>query len=387
MLKFTKKQSLAALTSLVVSATVVMTSAAYAESSKRPSLIITNKPIPQELRDKVYSTPSQAPQINAQDLLSNNRIMIQGKTIASEKITKIRADLQNLQSDLTNVSDRLTGLEKFGQETAAHFYADIGTISTQLQSGSTPGNPRLVRKLSDAQTSLDYLSKNLTDLNNLALEIANKASISTFLLKETRGAYKLHGSVESDHINLAELEDHINNTIVIIDRLQNNASDDITRTTAYLSAEQNNMRTLSLAVTNGDFYNKSLSNRPFSTVATTNTPQQAIYSNPSQSPSINNPRPLVKIKFDKAQVDYEQPVYTALNETLNQYPNARFELVAVQPASENVAFQAIESTRARRNAENVLRSLVQMGLEQQRLDLSTAQSNDAATNEVHIYVR
>ncbi|MBL4589424.1 MAG: hypothetical protein JKY11_05025 [Alphaproteobacteria bacterium] len=385
MLKLPKFYLLATLTSL--STVMIGATPALSGQHNRPSLIITNKPIPHELREKVYSTPFVGPDIRAEDLLAPSKLLVQGKTIAAEKIVKIRDDLSSLQIDLSGTSTHLIDIERTGQGIAAKYYADVGTISTQLQSGSTPGNPRLVRKLTDAQVSLDYLSQNLADLNNLALEIANKASISTFLLKETRAAYKLHGSMESDHVRLAELEDRINNTIVIIDRLQNNVSDDITRTTAYLSSEQNNMRTLSLAVTNGDFYNKSLSNRPFSNVATSGTLEQAYYSVPSQAPSVANPRPLVKIKFNKATVDYQQPVYTALNETLNQYPNARFELVAVQPRSTNAAFQAIESTRARRNAENVLRSLVQMGLEQSRLDLSTAQSEHALTNEVHIYVR
>ncbi len=362
-------------------------SVAYSAPDNRPSLIITNKPIPTELKDKVYSSPSTAPNIQAQDLLSSQKILIQGNTIASQTINDIQGDLEQLQVELTDISGRLTGLEATGQRIAADYYAHVGTISTQLQSGSTPGNPRLVKKLSEAQNALDVLSENLANLNSTAVEVSNKASIATYLLKETRAAYKLHGSLEIDHIKLAELEDRVNNTIVIIDRLQNNVSDDITRTTAYLSSEQNNMRTLSLAVTNGDFYNKSLSNRPFSNIAETATLDKASYSTPTEAPSVSNPRPLVKIKFDKDNVDYQQPVYTALNETLNQYPNARFELVAVQPLSTNAAFEAIESTRARRNAENVLRSLIQMGLQQERLDLSTAQSENAVTNEVHIYVR
>ncbi|MGB1076918.1 MAG: hypothetical protein ACPG05_01315 [Bdellovibrionales bacterium] len=359
---------------------------AFSAQDNRPSLIITNKPIPHSLREKIYSSPTVAPEIRPEALLSPTK-SIGGRTIAAEKLLVLSDDLEKLQAELSETSDKLIGLEQVGQQVAAKYYADVGTISTQLQSGSTPGNPRLVNKLADAQEALDDLSGNLADLNALALEVANEASISTFLLKETRAAYKLHGSTENDHVRLAELEDRINNTIVIIDRLQNNVSDDITRTTAYLSSEQNNMRTLSLAVTNGDFYNKSLSNRPFSNVAATSTPTQAAYSVPTQAPSVNNPRPLVKIKFDKPGVEYEQPVYTALNEALNQYPNARFELVAIQPISTNAAFEAIESTRARRNAENVLRSLVQMGLKQDRLDLSTAQSENAQTNEVHIYVR
>ncbi len=375
-------------TTLATLTTVTLSSMpAFSAQDNRPSLIITNKPIPHELREKIYAIPSIAPDIKAEDILMSDKLLTQGNTIAAEKMLTLRNDLEQLQVDLGEASTFLLKLEKFGQDVSAQYYADVGTISTQLQSGSTPGNPRLVKKLSDSQMSLEKLSQNLADLNSLALEIANQASISTFLLRETRATYKLHGSMESDHVKLAELEDRINNTIVIIDRLQNNVSDDITRTTAYLSSEQNNMRTLSLAVTNGDFYSKSLSNRPFTNVAETSTLTQSAQSSPSHPPSVDNPRPLVKIKFDKANVDYQQPVYTALNATLDQYPNARFELVAVQPISGNAAFQAIEGTRARRNAENVLRSLVQMGLQQERLDLSTAESEHAITNEVHIYVR
>jgi hypothetical protein len=96
---------------------------------------------------------------------------------------------------------------------------------------------------------------------------------------------------------------------------------------------------------------------------------------------------LVKIRFDRANVAYEQPVYMAVNEALQRYPNARFELVAVHPAGVNTAEGAIESTRARRNAEKVLRSLTQMGLTMDRIDMSYMPSNEATSSEVHLYVR
>jgi hypothetical protein len=101
----------------------------------------------------------------------------------------------------------------------------------------------------------------------------------------------------------------------------------------------------------------------------------------------NAPRPLVKIRFDRPDVSYEQPVYMAVNEALARYPNARFELVAVHPGTGNAAQVAIESTRARRNAERVLRSLTQMGLSTDRVDISYAPSQEATTSEVHLYVR
>ena len=48
-----------------------------------------------------------------------------------------------------------------------------------------------------------------------------------------------------------------------IERILNNVNDGITRTSAYLTTERHNLRTLALAVTQGDLYGKSLANRPF----------------------------------------------------------------------------------------------------------------------------
>jgi hypothetical protein len=196
----------------------------------------------------------------------------------------------------------------------------------------------------------------------------------------------------------------------------NNVNDDITRTTAYLGTERDNLRTLALAITTGDMFGKSLSNRPFSSAPKAEfmppaasaygaglTPppvaaapgepgdNMAMMTPPAPPPSAlapnGQPRPLVKIRFDRPDVSYEQPVYMAVNEALTRFPNAHFELVAVHPSKGNVAEVAIESTRARRNAEKVLRSLQQMGVDLTRVNLSYAPSDQATTNEVHLYVR
>ena len=284
---------------------------------------------------------------------------------------------------------------------AGEYNASVATINTQLQSGTTPGNPRLVQKLQTAQGNLDRLSQNVADLNAMAVEAANAASMGSFLLEACRSAYGLSGAVEEDHAALAQVEDQVNNTIVTIDRVLNEVNDDITRTAAYLSAERSNIRTLSLAVTNGDYYGASLASRPFSSAPPSTLMQPANYApsagisaGPGPAPitpvaavPLSNPRPLVKIKFDQPNIEYEQAVYMAVNEAMQKYPNARFELIAVNPSAGNAAQVAIESTRARRNAEMVLRSLSQMGIDVNKIDLSTLQSAEARTNEVHIYIR
>lgn len=373
---------LLASTSILLSATAAMAQSA----NKVPALVITNQPLPEALAGQVYTKPTQTKVITPQSLLDS--YYGTSDTIVSRKVGDIHRDLGNLQNDMAKLSERMLSLEKINQTNAAEYYADTATISTQLQSGTTPGNPRLLQKLATAQDSLDRLARNVNDMNELAIEITKSGSVASYLLEGTRSAYGLTGAVEEDHVQLAQLEDSINNTIIIVERLQNNVNDDITRSSAYLATERNNLRTMSLAVADGNLMGKALSSRPFTSSAKkTDTVETAKLSNAEQPPAPTNPRPLVKIRFDRENVDYKQPVYLALNEAMEKFPNARFELVAVYPSQGNAAMTAIESTKSRRNAEEVLRSMTQMGLPMDKVDISYAASPEVDSSEVHIYIR
>jgi hypothetical protein len=348
---------------------------------ERPALIISNDPVPQDLQNRIYNKPGVAPEVK-EDVMTGPAYYDDTETSVGRKVEMLREELFDLQGDVTGLSETLADLEKKAENIAADYYANIGTISTQLQSGTTPGNPRLVKRLSHAQENIDSLTGNLARFNEVALEISRVASLASYLLETVRASYNLSGAIEEDHADLAELEDAITSTMVVIDRLLNNINDDISRTASYLSTERSNLRTLSLAISQGDLFGKSLSSRPFSGVSPASfTPGELARAKPS------SPRPLVKIRFNKQEVDYEQPVYIAVNEALERYPAASFELVAVHPARGNAAEVAIQSTRARRNAEKVLRTLTQMGLPLERIDLSYTQSADAKSSEVHLYIR
>lgn len=369
---------------------------AQTDAGKRPSLVITNQTLPGNAASPspLYAGPTKTPDISAAQITGNTYFQ-PTRTIVAEKVESLKSDLFGLQGRVNNLSGQLRGLQQRSVGQSAEYNASVATINTQLQSGTTPGNPRLVQKLQVAQGNLDRLSQNVADLNAMAVEAANAASMGSFLLEACRSAYGLSGAVEEDHATLSQVEDQVNTTIVTIDRLLNEVNDAITRTAAYLSAERGNIRTLSLAVTNGDYYGTSLASRPFSSAPPSSLMQTASYGS-AMSPSAGmpspaavpaSPRPLVKIKFDQPNVDYQQAVYMAINEAMQKYPQARFELIAVNPSVGNAAQIAIESTRARRNAETVLRSLSQMGIDINRIDLSTLQSAEAKSNEVHIYIR
>lgn len=384
-------------------------------------LVITDQPISQVAPNTVYQTPRRTPDITPDQVLERDSVGFAG--MASGKVKELSDDLFKLQGEVARLSDQVLKMELNSQEKAGEYYASVATINTQLQSGTTPGNPRLVAKLDVARQNLDALSDSVSDFNGLAVEAANKASVASFLLENIRAAYGLSGSTEEDHAQLAQLEDAVLGSTVVVERLLNNVNDDISRSAAYLSAERSNLRTLSLAVANGELYGRSLANRPYA-----NVPQSELASRfqqigstssmasmsaqPAALPSPggltsgpltfnsdstqgatslagqpSSPRPLMTIRFDRPDVQYQQPLYVAVNEAMNAYPDAQFELVAVSPGQGNAAKMAIENSRSRRNAEDVLRAMTQMGVPAEKVILSASSNPNSDTSEVQLYIR
>lgn len=357
-----------------------MITSAQATEEKRPALVIENSAIPEDIKENIYTKPQQAREIKP-DEVKNEAYYAPTNTLVTGKIDELAGNLKELQDKVALLSANMKALQNDSDTQSADYYAAIATVNTQLQSGTTPGNPRLLERLDKAGMILEGITATVNELNQLGVSTSNIASEATFLLKEAQAAYSVSGAVEEDHVNLTKLEDAINNTIVAIERVLSTVNNDITRTSSYLSSERQNLRTLSLAVTKGDLYGQSLSNKTFS------NDEEDTADETAQADELDEPRPLVKIRFDRPDVNYEQPVYMAVNEALARYPQARFTLIAVHPANGNAAEVAIESTRARRNAERVLQTMTQMGLPADRIELSHNQSSEAETNEVHIYIR
>ena len=95
---------------------------------------------------------------------------------------------------------------------------------------------------------------------------------------------------------------------------------------------------------------------------------------------------MVIIRFNRKNVAFEQALYAAVSKAIELRPNTSFELVAVAPASGGAARIALNSNKARRNAEKVMRSLQRMGLPPQRIAVSAQTSPTAQSNEVHLYL-
>lgn len=96
---------------------------------------------------------------------------------------------------------------------------------------------------------------------------------------------------------------------------------------------------------------------------------------------------LAVIRFNDPNISYQKQLYTAIAGVIDQQPSALFTVVAVAPESGNAAEVAAGSSDAQRHADDVKRSLIEMGLPPSRIAMSAQGDRDAINSEVHVLVR
>jgi len=306
-------------------------------------------------------------------------------TFVGQKVQELRGELAQLEQVINQRNGQLQQIRDATTQDSQRYHGLVAAIATRLQLGTTPGNPVLVGQWNDAQAQLDKMSADIAAMNSLANEVAADAGLSAYLLQSARAAYGLSGAIDEDHRQLAILEDETNRTVVLIDRLLHELSDDISRQTTYVGNERSNLTTLALSIKNGEIYGASLANRAYEPPLSGLTPPSA--GGGGRNLALESREPLVVIRFDRPDVPYQQALYTAVSKALERRPQAQFDLVAVAASQGSAGQTAINQTQSRRNAERVLRTLTDMGLPPDRVNLSATTSAQLATNEVHLYVR
>ena len=294
-------------------------------------------------------------------------------TQVNKTIQTLRGQVSGLETKLAANAQRLTDLRNNGAAAAAAYQESKARITTRLQVGTTKGNPELVSEWNSAQTSLDTLSANINQLNALGTDVTGDSSTAHFALDQIGATFNVSGAVDEDHRQLSLLEDETNQTIVLIDRLLKEVSDDIQRQTAYAANERNNLTVLASSIKNGELFG--------------GTPGLTAAAAASNLQFASSGTPLVVVRFDRPNVDYQQILYAALNQALQARPNANFQVVAVSPTRGNAASVQIAQTTARRHAQEVMRSMTDMGVPASRMNVASSTDPNAAASEVRVFVR
>lgn len=299
-------------------------------------------------------------------------------TLVGQKVIEVRSDLNRLQTAVQQQSLKHQDLRNSAERNAAGYQTTVGAINGKLQMGTTPGNPMVTAAWQQAQAQLDQIGSDLDQMNRLSNDVANNAAFSSYLLDSIRAAYTVSGAVDEDHRQLRILEDQVNQTTVSVDRLLNQLSEDISRQTNFLGTERSNLTMLASSVSTGQIYGTTLASRAYAPPAQPALPPLA---------GMSTGRPLVVIRFDRPNVDYEQALYQAAAKALEMRPNAAFDVVGVAPAMGQPAQVALNSDIARTNANRVSRSLLNMGLPPDRIGIAQVNDPNTQVNEVHVYVR
>ncbi len=306
-------------------------------------------------------------------------------TFVGKKVASMRGELTQLIEQIRVHNVELQDLRAKTIQDSQRYHGTVAAINARLQVGTTPGNPILVQQFNSSLSDLDRLSSDIAQMNSLANKVAQDSTMSSYMLESVQATFGLSGAVDEDHRQLAILQDEVNQTVVLIERLLKEVTEDVRRQTNYVAAERANLNALAAGVKAGEIYGSSLSNRM--SAAQTGITSSVTRPSFQRSTVSANRRPLVVIRFDRNKVNYQQALYTTVSQVLDRRPGAVFDLVAVTPEQVSPGQQAIGSTQARRQAEQVLRSLTEMGLPPSRVGLSASTSRTAQSNEVHLYLR
>jgi len=298
-------------------------------------------------------------------------------TAVSATIATMRSQLSTLEEHVASNAARLTELRNQGADAARSYQEAKANITTRLQVGTTRGNPELVAQWNIAQSALDAIATNINNMNALGATIATDSSSAHFALNQIQSTYSVSGAVDEDHRQLRVLEDETNQTIVLIDRLLSSASEDTQRQTAYAANERANLTTLAAAIKNGELYGSDLGSPAVASAGGAMSASTLAYAG----------TPLVVIRFDHPGVDYQQILYAALSQALQARPNAGFSVVAVSPTRGSAAAVQLAQTSAKNHAQEVLRSMTDMGVPATRLAVASATDPSATSSEVRVFVR
>ncbi len=362
-------------------------------------------------------------------------------TVVGNRALELRDDVLRLRSSVNLNANEFALLRSNGAAGAVQYHSTVAAITARLQNGTTRGNPILLRQWEEAEGSLNEVTNSLNRLNALQTSVAADASLAAYMLESIQAGFLLSGAVDEDHDQLKLLRDEVSRLIVQLDYLRNQVTDDIQRQTNYLTTERSNLQALAFAITRGELLGNSLANRPVivnpapvmmlpqagqpqvggglrqssfapAPHAAPTTPVTPGKIGPApmspreymQESGILNTSPphmptgdaavapstgrlLVLIRYNQPQVQYEQQLAAAVSAAMQRKPDLQFSVVAVTPSSGDPAELATMQEAAGRNAEEVKRSLIQLGMAPSHIAMSRTQTQDAKTPEVHVYVR
>ena len=307
-------------------------------------------------------------------------------TFVGQKIPPLREDFDSVTEAFLIHRDSYEEIKNRVYGAATQYYGTVAAINTKLQLGTTPGNPVLVKQYDEAQTELKNIESYSREVNLLNQKVTADAGVVALLKSTINKTLRLAGAIDQDHRHLEVLEDDVEKLEINIARIINEITEEVSRQSGFMRIENQNLLTVAVAIRNGEAMGTGIRNRSFlaaQALADAGPPDKQL-----EVKRVNiTGLPLVVIRFDDPNIDYEKTLYDAIGITVDKKPDASFGLVAVAPIGKNEGETRINASKVKKYAERVLRSLVSFGLPSKKVALSAKTSGDVVVPEVHIFVQ
>ncbi len=296
-------------------------------------------------------------------------------TNANRSIASLRSTTTTLDDKMMRSVGNLDSLRRAGASDLSKYHAARAEIMTRLQVGTTRSNPELVARWNQAQAALDDLTANLNALGGLASQVDADSNSVRQTLSQIAVTYDLPGQLDEDHRQLTVLDLETQQMWVSYRRLYKNVTWDVPSQTNFLANERASLASLAGAIKRGNLYSESSSmGGGYSSIA-------APVDYASSTPGYDSAKPLVVIKFDHPDVAYQEILLTALKQALKARPDAGFMVVGVAPTANTSAQNA-----AQQHAQDVLRTIADMGVPQTRLQISSTTNPKARSSQVQVFL-
>ena len=97
--------------------------------------------------------------------------------------------------------------------------------------------------------------------------------------------------------------------------------------------------------------------------------------------------PIVTIRFARNRTNYERELYSALSQALASKPSASFNVIGISPTRGSATAVQLAQNSAQRHAQDVMRTMGEMGVPATRIATSSSTDPSVTTSEVRVYVR
>lgn len=323
------------------------------------------------------TTPTPAPAPPPADLgitLASIEPATSTGTAVGQTVDRLHGEMASLHDKVAADLQQFASLKNAGAQNVTTYEEAKSHIVIRLQVGTTRGNPDLVSEWNAGQSALDALTGNINSLATLGTEISTDAGRAHTGRNTIADTFNMAGANDEDHRQLNVLQTEADQLVGALDQMQRSLSQTVQRQTAFVANERGNLTTLASAIKNGELY------------PTTDMPATASLA-PSAATASSPGSAIVTIRFDRKKTDFEQELYAALNKALQSKPGATFRVVAVSPTGGSAAAMQTAQSDAHRHAQEVLKSMTDMGVPAARVSVSSSTDPSVSTGEVRVFAK